>query len=343
MFALRELARRRVLTSADISGHLADKMTAVRREAARALVADPETEYASAHDAVKAVNSERPWEEDLLMRQAIAKLSNDALAERIYYFESDYDDAYALLGERGDARVVDRLRSDLSDEFQTWDAESVARLVSQHGEAVAEYIAERSAELKDFVVSQMAGAALSVLVETSKREDAVLARQYLSSRSNVAKLASIRILGWWGSDDDSAALLSMARDGYGDVKEAATAALIAIDPALEGGAASLLKSDDAVHVRHALGQLINIMPERAISGSLEWLYSETEGVRRLACAALVQLHEPGALAAILAEYQRASKYFYDVVVWLDTSLYAPTALSEGFRAELQASFVGSPP
>lgn len=336
MFSLRELARRGVLTKADISERLADTATDVRREAARALISDPAIEYREARNAVKQVNPERPWEEDALIRQATAKLSSDTLAERIYFFCEDDDEAYAVLGERGDERVIRRLRSDLRDEFQALDAESTARLLAQHGEEVARYIAEGSADTKDFMVSKRVGAALSVLVEISEPEDVVLARKYLSSRSEAARLASIRILGQWGSDEEAAALLPLAREAYGDVKEAATAALTSIDSTLEGAAAPLLTSNDPVHIRHALSQLTRTDRGRAIEASRSLLYSESEGVRRLAFAALVELCDRNALTALVSEYQRASRYFYDVVVWLDTVLYAPTPLSEGFRSRMQA-------
>ncbi|HEV2070829.1 MAG TPA: hypothetical protein VGR26_13645 [Acidimicrobiales bacterium] len=340
MFALRELARRGVLTKADISQHLADTATDVRREAARALVSDPATEYREARDAVKQVNPGRPWEEDVLIRQATAKLSSDTLAERIYFFERDNDEAYAVLGERGDERVIRRLRSDLHDEFQALDAESVARLLIQHGEEVTSYIAERSADMKNFIISERVGAALSVLVEISGPDDVVLARKYLSSRSEAARLASIRILGKWGTDKEAAALLPLAREAYGDVKEAATAALTSIDSTLEGAAAPLLSSNDPVHIRHALGQLTRTDCDRAIEASRALLYSESEGVRKLAFAALVELCDRNTLTALVTEYQRASQYFYDVVVWLDTVLYAPTPLSEGFRSAMQADLAG---
>jgi hypothetical protein len=336
MFALRELARRDMLTKGDISKHLADTTTDVRREAARALVAAPATEYREARDAVKQVNPERPWEERVLIRQATAKLPSDTLAERIFFYETDTDEAYAVLGERGDERVIRRLRSDLDEDFEALHAESVARLVEQHGEEVARYIVERSAKVKDFIISERAGAALSVLVQASGPEDVPLARKYLLSPSEPARLASILILEKWGREDDAAALLPLAREAYGDVKEAATAALVSIDSALEGAAAPLLSSNDPVHIRHALGHLTRTDRERAMEASRVLLYSESEAVRRLAFSALLELCDRNALTALVSEYQRASQYFYDVVVWLDTVLYAPTPLSEGFRSAMQA-------
>jgi HEAT repeat protein len=337
-FALRELARRGVLGLDEIREKMRDQSADVRREAARILIQLTPTNYDEARNAAKQVDPEQPWAEDELIRAAVSKLDSDTLAEGMYLFDVDGDDAYAILGQRGDDRVISRLRSDLEDGFEGLRAESLERLVAQHGEAVATYIAERSADVEQFTLARHAAAGLSVLSHIAEPEDAQLARKFLSSKWDFVRLPAIRILAKSGARDYADTLVSIASDSYGAVKDAAVSALIDIDPTVENGAAVLCNSSDPSNVQKVLLQLLTVDETRATEASRRLLYSDAEPIRRLALAALLHCLDREGLLGLLDEYQSAERYFYDVVVWLDTVLYGPEDLASGFRRHLQAEF-----
>ncbi len=67
----------------------------------------------------------------------------------------------------------------------------------------------------------------------------------------------------------------------------------------------------------------------------DFLVDSDDRIRLLAVSVLRARYHPMSLADLLSRYAKRSTYFYNVVVWLDRIIYAPSPLRSYYENEMR--------
>ncbi|MCB7128621.1 MAG: hypothetical protein J3T61_03680, partial [Candidatus Brocadiales bacterium] len=161
-------------------------------------------------------------------------------------------------------------------------------------------------------------------------------RRYLSESNYKVQLEATRIIGRFGDPVDVDALISLAKDSYGELKEMTVNTAIKLSPGLAGAASIFLKTKDAESVALAIKSILeeDLSEVRPVLEPL--LVSDNTDIRVAILAYFVKQCPEDKLEELLSTYIEKSSYYYNVVCWLDRVLYAPPPLKEMYTHQLEA-------
>lgn len=237
-----------------------------------------------------------------------------------FYGTYDYR-AYRFLAVEHFELIESRIRSDLDDNFET--------LMRDSGDI------DLKPDLVDFVRGKFISAALAGLAEHGNKEDVKYAREFLgNTRHNTADPEAVQILIKYGDTSDVEKLLEAASRGHGENKR------IALEGALRLGAdkghilETMFTEGDKATAEKATKELWSFNKNRLRKLAKDFLNENDADKRLRGIATLVKFCGKEELEALLDEYMGGTTYYYNIVTWLDRTLYAPGRYGESFKKEL---------
>jgi hypothetical protein len=262
----------------------------------------------------------------------IAKLRS----ETRWLFGANGEIAYRALGLRHFEEMAEQIRRDLRDEFKTLKAETAAKIredFGSTGEEAWRAIWERDSRYDELAKARYAAAGLEALAEHGSPEDAEIARKYIGSKREDVQVEASRILMRFGTSDDAAALIAIAKEGYGKRRQVAAEAALKLSPGPQGAAVALLDTTSSILVSAALKALDRV-EFSAVRELVEGLLNHSDDVVRVkAVSYLVERLSAPQLKEILDDSMEPP-YYYNVICWLDRVLHAPNPLGEWYRSML---------
>lgn len=282
-----------------------------------------------------------PPDVDAIIVTFYQTLSTEDLLAAVDWFSVDGHLAYRVLAlDRFDSVSTD-LRSDLANGFRRIKQESLKRLEQEFGLKKAERAAGRFEELDEFIRSQFTKAALLGLAKNGQPSDLEFARQRLTDADRSVRDVAVTVVSRLGNLEDVSALMKIANEDYGDVRQQAAAGALKLSSTPLAVARELMLSkspevvrvafdwmftQDSVEVRKIFEELLNDGNEanrvRSLYYFSKWLQSAD-------------------LEELLMGHINKDNYFYNVVTWLDRLLYAPSPLRDMFAKDLERKATGN--
>ncbi|HXH40565.1 MAG TPA: hypothetical protein VNN08_18175, partial [Thermoanaerobaculia bacterium] len=267
------------------------------------------------------------------------RLPESALLAKLSFVGTDVAEIYEAIGLQYPANFLDRVRQDLGDRMETFQADWISSFSSTYPPAIAEEIEGGwSAELLSFIRSQFIAAGLRVLARRGQRSDVSSGRAYVNYEDANVRSAAVSVIARFGSAADGPVLAIVADTSYGVLPAAAAAAATKLSGNVEMVLLPLLKAANPTLIRAAIARLRKGRKDRAITVLRGLLRSDKSPTRVLAAAALVEIDRTRA-EGFLDEYLEGYR-FYDVVCWFDRLLFGPTWLQDAFRRDLNETFGG---
>ena len=264
----------------------------------------------------------------------------DELNSMVDWYSSQGEIAYeALMIDHHDS-MLDQIRSDLSDRFESTKQATIAKHVAELGPDAATYV-EQFERFDDFIRSRFTSVAVRGLAEHGEAQDIDLCTPFLTEEFDNpvwhdARLAALNFLETHGSTSDTEAVLRISRSNNEDLKKSASRVALKLFPGANGAAAELLQTNDQVIVGLAVESLMDYELDE-IRPILEPLLNNTIGQIRLkALTYFVKKLSHDDLAGLMSECLARPTYFYNVICWLDRILYAPLPLRPAYEAQLES-------
>ena len=256
---------------------------------------------------------------------------------------------YEALSDRYFAKFEQTLRGDIEDDFARLEDASLlpnideSSLGEDEREQVRKLLKERR-RVNNFVKETFRRAAFRSLAKHAEAEDARLARRLLSERRFALMeqdlvRAAFEILWEHGDEGDQdlvEALLS--KTPYSDIKAAGAQLYLrlASEPSPDAFARLAGFKDDGV-VNGALQYVLSRPNWLAVADVRGLLYSDRSDLRIAGLAFLVRTRSRQKLVDLLDEYPTgSSRYYYDVVCWLDRVLFSPELLRDEYLRRLRS-------
>ena len=236
-------------------------------------------------------------------------------------YNSNIEIAYRYLAVNHFQLIESRIRSDLDNEF--------VNLISQLDQKIW------GSDTIDFVKAQMIEAALAGLAEHGNKSDVKYARKFVGkTRHNTADPEAVKLLVKYGDISDVEKLLKVALASGTETSLLAFEGAIKLAeekiPVLE----TMLREGDGKTAGKAAEELWVLDEERVREISRVMLSADDTDKRLIGLAILVKFCKKAELEALLDEYMATSPHYYNVVTWLDKTLYASGRYGECFRKEL---------
>lgn len=227
-----------------------------------------------------------------------------------------------------------QLRSDLASGFRRIKEESSRRREKELGNEW-EAINASWVNLDEHIRLQFAEAALLGLAKNPQPSDADLVRPYLKRTSGSLLYPAVSIVAQVGNSDDTPALLKIAKESHDNVRIDAAGASLKLSTNPLTVATGLLLSENAELARVGYDWMLAQESSDVMDLFKTMLVDKDEGNRLRALHYISARLQGAELEKVLNEYIQRDTYYYNVVVWLDRLLYAPSPLREMFVSELK--------
>lgn len=236
-------------------------------------------------------------------------------------YESYNEIAYRYLAVNHFDLMESRIRSDLDKEFVNLISE-----LDQKG---------WKSDTVDFVKAQMIEAALAGLAEHGNKSDVKYARKFVGkTRHNTADPEAVKLLVRYGDISDVEKLLEVALATGTETRRIAFECALKLANDKIAVLEIMLKEGDGKTAGKAAEELWVLDEERVREISRVMLSADDTDKRLIGLAILVKFCKKAELEALLDEYMATFPHYYNVVTWIDKTLYAPGRYGEFFRKEL---------
>lgn len=259
----------------------------------------------------------------------------ELVGNAVEWFSVDGALAYRSLATDHFDAIRNDLRTDLENGFERVKKKSIGEAESTYGSQYAKELVERFKKYDDFIRSQFLEAALAGLATNSEAPDIRFGRQYLTTSSAAAKLAAVRIVCRYGTSEDVPALLSIAKEGWGEECNEAGACALRLSPNPFDVARELVKSTRSELAQAGYAWLYGQRSQEALDFFEALLDSGNDKERVRAVYYLSKTRTNEELENVLETNLQKEKYYYNVVTWLDRLLYSPEPLKEFFVRRLE--------
>jgi len=236
-------------------------------------------------------------------------------------YDSYIEISYRYLAVNHFNVIESRIRSDLDNEF--------VNLTSQLDQKVWQ------PDTIDFVKAKMIEAALAGLAEHGNKSDVKYARKFFGkTRHNTADPEAVKLLVKYGDISDVEKLLEVALATGAETRRLAFECALKLANDKIAVLEIMLKEGDGKTAGKAAEELWVLDEDRLREISRVMLSEDDTDKRLIGLAILIKFCKKAELEAILDEYIATSPHYYNVVTWLDKTLYAPGRYGECFRKEL---------
>jgi HEAT repeat protein len=261
--------------------------------------------------------------------------SAERAAAAVEWFDADGALAYKSLATDHFDAIKGELRTDLDNGFERVRKQSIDWVEAKFGTEYAKKLVEHFKDLDNFIRSQFVEAALTGLAINGEASDIRFGRQYLATDSaSDTKIAAVRIVCRFGTAEDVPALLSVAKDGWGEARDEAGACALRLSPNPFEAARELIQSTSPKLVQAGYAWLYDQNSREAADFFETLLDSGSEKERLRAIYYFSKRRTSEELESVLEATLRKEKYYYNVVTWLDRLLYSPEPLADFFLRKL---------
>jgi HEAT repeat protein len=343
-FALSELRRRGELSVELANSMLADSSEAVREICYLWLIEQGEQVDPSAMmknlkgqwstrrrmaPSTSITSEENP---NAVIMALLQKLPLEELNSLVDWYEFIGTNAYKARGLFHFNVVADELRSDLETGFIRIKEESDERLRSKYGSAAEELIQQ----LENFNRGEFTVAALAAIGANGEPKDIEIGRRYLADSDSDVVDEAILIVERLGDLTDVDSLIEVARkNSYSATGVSAARAAIKLSPGINGAVRAVLATNTPDLVRVAVKSVLDEDKASVAELLKPLLYSNNDNVRLKILSFFIIRYTESELESLLIEYTEPSRYFYNVVCYLDKVLYAPSPLQTLARRDME--------
>jgi HEAT repeat protein len=266
----------------------------------------------------------------------------ELVAAAVEWFDVDGALAYKSLATDHFDAIQGQIRTDLENGFERVKKNSISDVESTFGAEHATGIVERFKVHDDFIRSLFVEAALAGLAVNGDASDIRFGRQYLATDSPDTKLAAVRIICRFGTEEDVPALLNVAKDSWGEARDEAGACALHLSSNRFEVARELIQSRSSELVHTGYTWLYD-QNSREVADFFEALLDSGDGEERLRSVYyLSRTRKSEDLEKALEANLQKEKYFYNVVAWLDRLLYSPEPLRSFFIRKLAEEASAAP-
>jgi hypothetical protein len=276
--------------------------------------------------------SEETINPDEVIRHYFGKQSAEKLWNYVEIVDENSPIALRVLGERFPSQRK-TLRDALADDFA--QPVSAAKIRRDQGSLLGSYVPLLGEDPIEAVRSRLRIAALATLADRPEPDDKEVFQKFLSSELSAVDqtIACLRGLSGIGSKEDIAGIKPFLSSASVSVKAATARTHLLLAPDRQAAIQDLavLRSEHIIWVIVALE-----LKRRDIATwkQLRVLLTDTKDeIRRLICYYAVSVLERRELTAVLGEYPKTGRYYYNVVTLLDRALYAPLSARTYFRQQ----------
>lgn len=356
-FATKELARRGSLPRAMAEQLTTDPSVRIREIAFTELakLGDPidfqkvkkalagEKPQANSLAALLGGQKQEEGDADSVILTYYRRQNPEIVAAAVEWFDIDGVLAYRSLAVDHFDAIRGEIRTDLDSGFERLRKKSIDEIETKLGADYALAFVEAFKEHDGFIRSRFTEAALSGLAINGEAPDIRFGRQHLATDpASDAKLAAVRIVCRFGTEEDVPALLNVAKDSWGETRdEAGVCALrLSANPFEVARELILSASPKLVHAGYAW---LYDQNSREVANFFEALVDSGDSEERLRSVYyLSKTRRIEELENLLEAYLQKEKYYYNVVAWLDRLLYSPEPLRDFFARKL-AEEASAPP
>lgn len=273
--------------------------------------------------------------------------------------------AYRVLATEHFPLISERIREDLESQFSNleqqviegikkefkviFDLSAQTQKFSDAGEEIKHSIHEQVAQLNRIIESfqnsfkkstkyEFISAALSGLALHGNSEDIMWGRQYLAQVSKLydPRIEAIKLVERYGNSSDVEALISIAKDSYGELSNLAAKAAVNLAPGVNGAASVLLNSEKPNLVKIAIESFVNLDKSEVFEVLEPLLEKENKYLHSYALLYFLKHSSQEELEDLLVRYLQKNKYYYHVVCLIDRVLYAPSPYREMYLSRFEA-------
>jgi hypothetical protein len=155
-----------------------------------------------------------------------------------------------------------------------------------------------------------------------------------NTRHNTADPEAVKLLAKYGDTLDAEKLLEAARRSYGETQNIAFEAALRLGQDKEEILEIMVNEGRHDVAAQAAEHLWRLNQEKLKELAKGMLRVDEPEKRLRGLAILVLYCEKDALEDLLEEYIGGKSYYYNVVTWMDRTLYAPGRYREYFKKEL---------
>jgi uncharacterized protein DUF4062 len=258
----------------------------------------------------------------------------ELVSAAVQWFDIDGALAYRSLATDHFDAIGGELRTDLENGFERVRKKFVDAVESRLGSEYRKRALEGLSKYDDFIRSRFVEAALTGLAINGEAADVRFGRQYLATDSSTTKLAAVRVVCRFGTAEDVPALLEVAKDSWGEARDAAGVCALRLAPNPFEVARELTRSASTELAKAGYAWLYNQQSREAVDLFEAMLDSANDKERVRAVYYLSKTRTSDELENVLDANLEREKYYYNVVSWLDRLLYAPEPLKSFFVAKL---------
>jgi len=345
LFALKELSRRGAISTDNLKQLISHSSKQVKEAAYVELVKREENvDFDQLSEALPDEKNIRSFfygssypsiEPSPTLLAFYGRFTFDELLSKLDYHSANTPLVLKALGQYHFNRISDLIRTNLADDFESLGSQAIERIRVQYSEHADDVIGAFKG-LERFIKDGLISAALASLAANGEPTDVELARKYLNSSEDYVRFEAIRIIERFGDASDVEPLLNIFRSSYGNLKKAAFKAAIKLSPGINGAAGTVLESEDPTFVEMAIRAIWNEDKE-VVAPLLEpLLYDENAEIRTTILRYIIEKYSKEEMVQLLQKYAGETRYYYNVVCWIDRTLYAPHGISEMFIRKIKA-------
>jgi Domain of unknown function (DUF4062) len=237
-----------------------------------------------------------------------ARLPLDLLRKRASWQQ---DEAYrALCLTHFSGRLADEFRADLRTGFTAMHARWEAEIKTELGDRADDFLRQdRMADINDYLRRLHTISVLTALAQHGRPADAAIARKFAQSEDREIQLSALRVLLRFGHVGDVPTVLKIAERLY--------------IPQRTEVAVEIAKFVFATNARRSA--------QRARNGLIELMYNSSDDLRLAAVRVAIREFSRADLERLIDEYPtKRRSYYYNVMVWLDRALHAPSPIRDAY-------------
>jgi hypothetical protein len=347
-FAVRELAKRGLLSKHTAENLTADPLVSIREIAFTELakLGDPidfgkvrkalakEKSTGSSLSALLGGHTEEEGDASSVILTYYRKQSAELVTTGVDWFDADGPLAYQSLAMDHFDAIGGEIRTDLENGFERVRKKSIDAVESKLGAEYANKLVVTFKDLDDFIRSQFVEAALAGLAINGEASDIRFGRKYLESGYVATQRAAVRIVCRFGTAEDLPALLNVAKESWGEARDEAGVCALHLSPSPFEVALELIRNTSPKLVKAGYAWLYKQQSSEAAAFFETMLDSGNQEERLRSVYYLSKLWTPTKLETALEANLQKEKYYYNVVTWLDRLLYSPDPLKDFFVQKL---------
>lgn len=269
--------------------------------------------------------------EDDIIPLVLSARTKEELENMVGFYSQHGKEAYEALIMSHYSTMMDKIRSDLNNNFKDIKSDSIEKLNAEYGDKASLILTQYKPDLEKFIKDSFAEVALKGLSMINDKADIQFARQYLGKlKYGMGNDDCISIIEKHGDHTDIDPLIDLAKDTYGHTQRNTIIVAIKLSSNQLKLIQELVDGKDKNISEIAANQINLLDRDDRINLAKRLLHFEHDEIRLLAVKILSSDLGRNQLETILNSYIESQTYYYNVANFLDGFLYAPGKFKNNF-------------